>query len=267
MIECNSEYGIVIADVDPLPGYPPVNIINNTISYNSLGGIIFFDDSPASISNCILWDNIGYELELNALNSPRTVTISYSDVKGGQASCYVGTGHTLNWGSGMIDADPLFVDSSSGDYHLTWLSPCKDTGDTSVVTELYDFEGDPRITWPSVDMGADEFFTRLYHIGDVVPGGAIDIKTIGDPNIPQVKLVYSSGLLNTPIWTPYGYLYLTLPPSKTFLGSIQSNGVCVWSATLPTNWQTGKEHFFQALVGPIGNPVSALTNLMVLTVE
>ena len=42
----------------------------------------------------------------------------------------------MNWGLKMIDADPLFVDSTLGDYHLTYTSPCKDTGDNTAVTEI-----------------------------------------------------------------------------------------------------------------------------------
>lgn len=49
--------------------------------------------------------------------------------------------------------------------------------------------------------------------------------------------------------------------------SIPSKGVRIVPATVPTSWQPGDEHPFQALVGPLGNPNSVLSNPKVLTVE
>jgi hypothetical protein len=67
--------------------------------------------------------------------SPSTLTISCSDVKGGKSSIHVESNCTLNWGAGMIDADPLFVTGLEGDYYLSQIaagqasdSPCVDTG-------------------------------------------------------------------------------------------------------------------------------------------
>jgi len=69
---------------------------------------------------------------------PCTLTISFSDVKGGQASVYVETGSSINWGSGMISDDPLFMEGPLGDHYLSQVaagqgsnSPCVDTGDPS----------------------------------------------------------------------------------------------------------------------------------------
>ncbi len=39
------------------------------------------------------------------------------------------------------------------------------------------------------------------------------------------------------------------------------------SWTIPSYWQSGENRPFQALIGPLGNPNSLLTNLMVLAVE
>jgi hypothetical protein len=127
-----------------------------------------------TITNCILWENTapnGHEIALNGLH-PAELTISYSDVGGGQVDVYVEPGFILNWGPGMIDADPLFLDPMNDDLHLTYASPCIDAGDNSAPSlPATDFEGDPRIfpwngkgylvgsppQYAIVDMGADEY--------------------------------------------------------------------------------------------------------------
>ena len=66
----------------------------------------------------------------------------------------------FSWTSenGNMDADPLFKNSESGDYHLTVDSPCMNMG-TNAAPGLptRDFEKDPRIMRGIVDIGADEF--------------------------------------------------------------------------------------------------------------
>jgi hypothetical protein len=114
--------------------------------YNLLG-------SPTALTNCILWGNAGGELG----GEPATVT--YSDVQGSYA------------GEGNIEADPLFVDPASGDFHLGPGSPCIDVGDNDAPgLPEYDFEGDPRILdgdldgTPTVDMGVDEVAGYRIHL-------------------------------------------------------------------------------------------------------
>jgi parallel beta-helix repeat protein len=129
-------------------------IKNNSIWGNTAfvgGGIVCNSSSPPIITNTILWKNVapvGKEIAIGF----GTLTISYSDVKGGQAAVYIEPGSAINWGAGMISVDPLFADPVNDDFHLTWNSPCRDTGDNSAVTETTDFENDPRIALGSVDI-------------------------------------------------------------------------------------------------------------------
>ena len=98
-------------------------MINNTISRNRCmeiytyaeGGGICVNDAIGSVigENNILYGNI-------ALNNPNfvgDVSFTYSCVEDGMT------------GSGNIADDPLFMDPSSGDFHLQDGSPCIDTGD------------------------------------------------------------------------------------------------------------------------------------------
>ena len=78
-------------------------------------------------------------------------TISYCNLEGG----FPITGTD---GGGNIDADPRFVDTANGDYHLADWSPCIGTGlDTSIVSST-DIEGNPRPNpaGSNPDMGAYE---------------------------------------------------------------------------------------------------------------
>jgi hypothetical protein len=77
---------------------------------DSQGGGILCVNSTVTVGNMILWNNSAPEgTEIWIGTEPSTLTISYSDVEGGLTSVFVESGSTLNWGDGMIDADPLFV--------------------------------------------------------------------------------------------------------------------------------------------------------------
>jgi len=245
-------------------------VVNNTIVGNSAkvgGGILCHGSGSLIIANTILAGNSAQYGNEMFIHDNADVSISYSDVFGGLSSIFVTSSGILNWGNVMIVADPLFADSSSNDYHLTWDSPCKDTGDNAAVTELIDFEGDPRVAYGTVDMGADEFHPHLYYVGDVIPNSPTEVKVIGDPGTTPVTLALGSGIQDPPQSTPYGDLYLLLPPVRTFnLGAIPSNGILTYPGTVPPSWQSGDEYPFQALLGLLA-PSSVLTNLMVLTVE
>ncbi len=120
---------------------------NCTFSGNSAsdwGGAMMVDESTATATNSIFWDNPASE-EIYVYSG--TVTVSYSDVKGGWA------------GTGNIDADPRFVNPDINDFHLLPNSPCINTGDPNFIPEPNetDIDGEPRVMLARVDMGADEF--------------------------------------------------------------------------------------------------------------
>jgi hypothetical protein len=128
---------------------PSPTLINCTFWNNSAdhgGGINNYYSSP-TLSNCILWRNSPNQIG----DYEGLPVVTYSDVQGGYP------------GEGNIDADPLFVDQGTGDFHLGACSPGIDAGD-NLAPDLpeYDFEGDDRILdgngdgTATADMGVDE---------------------------------------------------------------------------------------------------------------
>ena len=129
---------------------------------NMCGGGIYCDfDSHVAVENSILWgdttDLQGPEL---CIMGSSDVTVTYSDVQGGQSGAFVEFGSELSWMTGNIDEDPQFFPPP--DYgHLTVYSPCIDRIETSSV--LHDIDGEERpfdyqdpYGWCCFDMGADE---------------------------------------------------------------------------------------------------------------
>jgi predicted outer membrane repeat protein len=248
----------------------PALVTNNTLFGNTCqgegGGLVCNDDSVLTVTNMILWNNeapVGPEIAIESVTEPSTLTISFSNVEGGQSSAHVLSGCTLNWGLGMIDSDPFFVDPANGDYHLTFNSPCRASGDNSAVTEPYDFEGDPRIAYGTVDMGADEFYTHLYWTGDATPGGNVEVKFVGLPGTTPVGLCLGTGVLDPPIPSMWGDWYLAFPIMGPInMGSITSpEGVLIVPGTIPGTPPPPYLIPMQALIGV------ELTNLSVMEVK
>ncbi len=69
---------------------------------------------------------------------------------------FYNNGFTAPAGTGNIAANPLFVDATSADYHLTAQSPCIDAG-TADGAPATDFDGTPRPQGNGVDIGAYEY--------------------------------------------------------------------------------------------------------------
>ena len=55
--------------------------------------------------------------------------------------------------------DPLFVNPFNRDYHLTFDSPCINTGDPEWIFNegQMDIDGQPRVYGSRIDIGADEY--------------------------------------------------------------------------------------------------------------
>ncbi|HUU69655.1 MAG TPA: right-handed parallel beta-helix repeat-containing protein, partial [Planctomycetota bacterium] len=195
-------------------------LLNNTISGNraaGAGGGIRVYRSRAVIANTVLQHNTaasGPELHV-AGEEPvwyqASLTVKSSNVAGGEAGAVIGDHATLTWGSGNIDADPLFVDPGHwddagtptdlsddtfvlGDYHLLPGSPCIDAGTNDVdnpdtpETETLpatDLAGLPRV----IDGDLDGAATVDIGVYEYLPG---DVNYDGRVNVLDLILVRNS---------------------------------------------------------------------------
>lgn len=191
--------------------------INCTVIGNKAlegGGIGSFRESNPAVINCIVRDNIapdGNQLALiNTIRVwpwalPTWMTVSFSDVEGGQAQAQIDAGCTLNWGSGNIDTDPNFVEPGHwdvnnpgdpnddffviGNYHLLPISGCIDLGDNTSLPpdSTSDIDGEERVFNSIVDIGADEVITNPF-----------DLDTDGRVDYYEIDVLTDEWLLTTP---------------------------------------------------------------------
>ncbi len=103
------------------------------------GGLYCAYGSNVSVIDSIFWGNNASEGSQITVGTgyiadprPATLSISYSDVQGGNtiSSVRVGSGSTINWGVGNINADPGFQvhPGGLGNYYLNQSGPCISTG-------------------------------------------------------------------------------------------------------------------------------------------
>jgi hypothetical protein len=116
---------------------------------------------------------MGTEIQVGSPDfSNGSLTVSYTDVTGGEAGVTTDNGGTLDWGEGNINADPLFRDPDSGDYRPGPGSRVIDAGDNTALpvdvtndlggaARFHDDTGSPDVgifdKRDPVDMGSYEF--------------------------------------------------------------------------------------------------------------
>jgi len=123
-------------------------ITNNTISGNQAGylgggGIYCCDNSSLVLTNTILWGNTPQEIVFPENDNPNTVSISYSDVKGGETEIITNSNRIIRWLEGNIDANPFFISIENNNYHLFNCSPCIGAG-CNINNLIIDIEGNTR---------------------------------------------------------------------------------------------------------------------------
>jgi hypothetical protein len=174
-IVSGGEVGIVPDGITAL-----VAITNSTLTDSTIAAV-YEPAGTAIVSNCILASNAA-----GIMVESGTATLSHNNVWS-TGDNYTGTSPDAY----SISADPLFVNSAGGDYHLLAGSPCIDAGDDSAVAGTTDLDGNPRVSGNHVDLGATESFA--YELA-TYPG-----RTLTSPTASADGIVYfgdSAGFLH-----------------------------------------------------------------------
>lgn len=172
---------------------PPTAVVNNTIADNgapfqdccAAGGIsaLELDDRVKLVNNIIIAKRKQTAIFCENIRPTNPPPIfEFNDVFSAEGTTYGGQCIDQTGINGNISVDPLFVDPTSGDFHLQTGSPAIDAGDSSVPelpptdldenVRIQDGNGDGVAV---VDMGAFEF-------GRLAISVNIDIKPGSDPN-------------------------------------------------------------------------------------
>ena len=150
-------------------------IQNSVVHSNAFAGILS-DDSTGTIVHNTVWGNGfggsssasgGIVLEAGEASSVvNNIIVSNQDGLDCDG-CTSSMGSNLVWGnttdyvndasaaSSDLSQDPMLVNLSEGDYHLSAASPCIDAGTTTAV--LTDIDGDERPSGSAPDIGFDEY--------------------------------------------------------------------------------------------------------------
>lgn len=158
--------GIVLALLSnrPLSG-ASIMFNNNTVAGNSVpassnrAGVTFSGNGPGDvrIANNIVWNNGGTDM---SLTTSGTIYLDHNDI----GSRSVGGGVIVDE-TGSYNVDPHFV--SAGDGHLHSASPLRDAGVASPIGGVgsADVEGNARVVFGGVDLGAYEIQDRIFKDG------------------------------------------------------------------------------------------------------
>lgn len=174
-------------------------LLKNSFYIDSTSGVGSFE-----VTNSIIW---GISMPVTGTG----VEFSYCDIQGG------------NPGIGNISANPVFINSASGDFHLQPESPCIDRGTNKGA--LADFEGNPRpIDVPGVgadgsgeeyDIGPYEFVPPTPTVTPSPTMTEIDFITVTPSPTPTMTLTPTLNLTPSFTLTPTSTLFPTLPDTPT----------------------------------------------------
>jgi predicted outer membrane repeat protein len=114
------------------PSLMNVTITSNSATYYG-GGIYCAGNSAPDLVNCIMWNDTPEEIYFRGDYDPNSITISYSDIQGGEAGIVTNNNGTVNWLEGNMDEDPLFVGTGVFPYSLLEDSPCIDAGNPDPI--------------------------------------------------------------------------------------------------------------------------------------
>ncbi len=213
--------------------------LSGNTSAATAGGIVCV--AGLSVVSSIVWGNSGIDI-LRDIYAPSASaqSVSYSDV---------GFVSGATFASGVITANPRFVDPANGDYHLAASSPCRNAGVPNASGyPTTDTDAGPRIVGPSIDMGGDEIPVLA------LPGSNEDVELYGYVNgggdpLASSRAAAAGSIARLLMRSPGGSFIGTTPLVVGLL--FPSNTPPAHPAGLPQVWVSGP---IFVLHGALGAP-------------
>lgn len=239
------------------------NIVNNTIVGNTAArgaGIEYAGTTAGRILMNIIADNVG-----SGLDAATAVPSDFNNLWNNSGGNYSGSAKA---GPNSFSLDPLFA--GTGDYHLTFRSPCVDAGHVPMLSPVtgQDYDGDPRRLDGDLDglkgngampdVGADEFSNVRLAVTGVPRVGTTITFHINGPGGSAWSLLYSPARGNVFV-QPYGTALLGVPFAVLVSGATPGKPVFPIPAAAVL---IGVRVHVQGIVGLVsgGQPVGNLTN-------
>lgn len=137
--------------IDCYDGSNPL-LENLTIDQNTAsqygGAICVRKNSNPTLWNSILFDNSPDEISFYDYEAPSSITVGYSDIKGGETAIGNQENGTVSWSEGNINQNPQYINGAAHDYHLETGSPCVNAGDPAS-----DYSLEPEHNGSRINMG------------------------------------------------------------------------------------------------------------------
>lgn len=202
--------------------------------YDFTGAIVIYGLCNITFKNSIIWNNQLYNLELAG---GAQVTITYSNIQGGQLGVVTDASSSLTWDNTTnISTEPLFVDVANADYHLATGSPCIDAGDPA--SACYN-----ETTCP-IDMGAygNALTSKFKSLMVLDNNNASSNTQVAKDNLPETKLVVNPTHPTTIIIYPNPFNdFIVINNDAKRLRFYNSTGLLVKEITNPNGLVNTKE--------------------------
>ncbi len=157
-------FGGGLAFSNASPEVNNITVVNNSSDGVNCGGIFFYEQSSPIMRNIIACGNYNVHPDMSDVQMWVWTFDDFAPkfynglVQGGLDSI---SGHDfITVYENMIDADPLFADTASRNFHLSAESPCRNAGDPNTNPDVMnglDLDGMPRVSGGMIDMGAYEY--------------------------------------------------------------------------------------------------------------
>lgn len=155
------------------------------------------EETIGTVSNCIFWGNTQTRTPNTGSAQIDTVhnmgysnlTVDYSDIQGG----FIGANN--------INSDPSFIDISNNDFHLSFGSPCIDTGTSTYAPSIdadsnaTNQDGDNSST-NEYDMGAFEFLQEANSFSTILASHDYYLDTFESGSSNQVASISLNGTVS-----------------------------------------------------------------------